>query len=302
MEKTKKTVLDKSSWLTTKKQRVKYYVSDLGRTCEGALVTTFMTMFLLMQGINPAKIAGIMLAVKIIDSFDDVIFGFLIDKLHLDKLSKLKKIVGEGKYLPWFRLTFWMFPIFTVIFFMMPQDISETAKLIWFGVSYLLYDLTYTLVEVPMNSLAVSITDNLEERNVIIQNRQILNSGIIMIIGAVFYALVSEMVGLPIKWVVFGSSIIFFAMMVPMTKPSAMEGSTRWRMEPVPETGSHCRLTEKTRMSMMLSQKFGVEKPMSAATVAMRSKMEYCLVAEMMPAGMPTISARRIAENVSCAV
>ena len=91
MEKTKKTVLDKSSWLTTKKQRVKYYVSDLGRTCEGALVTTFMTMFLLMQGINPAKIAGIMLAVKIIDSFDDVIFGFLIDKLHLDKLSKLKK-------------------------------------------------------------------------------------------------------------------------------------------------------------------------------------------------------------------
>lgn len=226
MEKTKKTVLDKSSWLTTKKQRVKYYVSDLGRTCEGALVTTFMTMFLLMQGINPAKIAGIMLAVKIIDSFDDVIFGFLIDKLHLDKLSKLKKIVGEGKYLPWFRLTFWMFPIFTVIFFMMPQDISETAKLIWFGVSYLLYDLTYTLVEVPMNSLAVSITDNLEERNVIIQNRQILNSGIIMIIGAVFYALVSEMVGLPIKWVVFGSSIIFFAMMVPMTK-----GVTEYNVE-----------------------------------------------------------------------
>ena len=77
-----------------------------------------------------------------------------------------------------------------------------------------------------MNSLAVSITDNLEERNVIIQNRQILNSGIIMIIGAVFYALVSEMVGLPIKWVVFGSSIIFFAMMVPMTK-----GVTEYNVE-----------------------------------------------------------------------
>ena len=84
--------------------------------------------------------------------------------------------------------------------------------------------------------------------------------------------------------------------------PSAMEGSTKCRMEPVPETGSHFRLTEKTRMSMMLSQKFGVEKPMSASTEAMRSKMEYCLVAEMMPAGMPMISASSTAQNVSSAV
>ncbi|MBR3620709.1 MAG: hypothetical protein IKN56_04315 [Clostridia bacterium] len=116
-EKEKKPILDKSTWLTTTKQRSRYYISDLGRTCEGALITTFMTMFLLMQGINPAKTAGIMLAVKIVDSFDDIIFGFLIDRLKLTNLSKLKRIIGEGKYLPWYRLTFWMFPIFTICFF-----------------------------------------------------------------------------------------------------------------------------------------------------------------------------------------
>ena len=217
-EKTKKPVLDKSTWLTTRKERSRYYISDLGRTCEGAIITTFMTMFLLMQGLNPAKMAGIMLFVKIIDSLDDVIFGFLVDKLHLDNLEKLKNAVGEGKYLPWFRLTFWLFPIFTVLFFQMPQSLPEWGKLVWFGVFYLLYDLTYTLVEVPMNSLAISITDNVEERNVIIQNRQILNNSVVMLIGIIFYALVSEMVGLPIKWVVVGASVIFLCMMIPMTK------------------------------------------------------------------------------------
>lgn len=218
MKKDKKPVLDKSQWLTTTKQRGKYYVSDLARTCEGAIITTFMTMFLLMQGINPAKMAGIMLAVKIIDSFDDVIFGFLVDKIKIADLGKLKKIIGEGKYLPWFKLTFWLFPLFTVLFFMMPMEMSEGAKLVWFAIFYLLYDLSYTLVEVPMNSLAVTITDNVEERNTIIQNRAILNNNVIMFIGIIFYALVSEQFGLPIKWVVLGSSVIFLAGMMPMLK------------------------------------------------------------------------------------
>lgn len=199
--------IDKSTWLTTTGQRARYYIGDLARTCEGAIITTFMTMFLLMQGIHPGKMAAITLFVKIIDSFDDVIFGFLIDRI---------KIKGSGKYLPWFRKTFWLFPLFTVLFFMMPMQLSETVKLIWFAVFYLLYDLSYTLVEVPMNSLAVSITDNLDERNAIIQNRSILNNGIIMFIGIIFYTLISEKVGLPIKNVVVGSSVIFLCGMLPM--------------------------------------------------------------------------------------
>ena len=209
MAKKEKTVIDKSSWLTTKKQRAKYYIADLGRTCEGAIVTTFMTMFLLMQGIDPAKMAGIMLIVKVIDSFDDVIFGYLIDRI---------KIKGEGKYLPWYKHSYMLLPIFVIIFFMMPQNTSEGVKLAWFGIFYLLYDLAYTVVEVPMNSLAITITDNVEERNVIIQNRNILNTNIIMIIGIVFYVLISEAVGLSIKWCVVGASVVFLAMMIPVTR------------------------------------------------------------------------------------
>ncbi len=206
-----KAKVNKDGWRTSTSERVKYYVGDLGRTCEGSLVTVFMTMFLLMQGIDPAKMAGVTLIVKIIDSFDDVIFGHLVDKIKL-------KIGGNGKYLPWYRATFLLFPIFTVLFFLMPSGWSENAKLVWFGVFYLLYDLAYTMVEVPMNSMAVTLTDNIAERNHIIQNRGIFSQNIIMVIGVVFYALVSEAIGFPIKYVVLGSSIIFIAMMAPLAK------------------------------------------------------------------------------------
>lgn len=218
MSKRGKMKISQEGWRTTRKQRAKYYIADLGRTCEGALVTTFMTMFLLMQGMNPGYIAGVMLAVKIIDSFDDVIFGFLVDKIKIANIEKLRKIAGTGKYLPWYRLFFWVFPIFTVLFFMMPVSISTGAKLVWFGVFYLLYDLSYTFVEVPMNSMALTLTDNLDERNVIIQNKSILSNGLIMVIGIVFYALVSEVVGLPIKYVVIGASVVFLLMMMSLVR------------------------------------------------------------------------------------
>ncbi len=87
--------IDKSTWLTTTGQRARYYIGDLARTCEGAIITTFMTMFLLMQGIHPGKMAAITLFVKIIDSFDDVIFGFLIDRIKI-KGSKIFAVVQKN--------------------------------------------------------------------------------------------------------------------------------------------------------------------------------------------------------------
>ena len=79
--KTKKASVNRENWQTTRSERLNYYIGDLGRTLEGYIVTAFMTLFLLFQGINLVKISAAILIVKIIDACDDVIFGFLIDKL-----------------------------------------------------------------------------------------------------------------------------------------------------------------------------------------------------------------------------
>ena len=124
-----KTVIDQTGWRTTKKERRNYIIGDLGRTLEGYIVTALMSTFMIFQGIDMTAIAGAMLLVKIIDAFDDVIFGYFVDRIKIGEWKPFKKITGEGKYLPWYRLAFLFFPVFTALFFCMPMSWSAGAKI-----------------------------------------------------------------------------------------------------------------------------------------------------------------------------
>ena len=215
-KKEKRPAVDRTGWKTTKRERVNYYIGDLGRTLEGYIVTAFMTLFLLFQGIDLVRISAAILAVKVIDACDDMVFGFLIDKLDIKNSRLLGRLAGQGKYLPWYRATFFLFPIFTVLFFLMPKDIPDAAKIVWFMVTYLLYDFSYTLVEVPMNSMIVSLTDNNGERSHLLQTKGILSGIGTIAAGIVWMALVSEHIGFSMRSVAIVSSLIFFFMMLPL--------------------------------------------------------------------------------------
>ena len=205
-------------WRLTKKERTKFLLGDLGRTLEAGIIAAMMSTFMIFQGIDMTAIAGVMLVVKIIDAFDDMIFGYFVDRIKITEWKLFRKITGEGKYLPWYRLTFALFPVFTTLFFCMPFSWTETAKIIWFFVFYLLYDLSYTLVEVPMQSMIVTLTDNLDERNSILQAKTILSSVATFIVPLIWTAAISEFAGFAIRDVVLVSSVIFFFMMLPMCK------------------------------------------------------------------------------------
>ena len=206
----KQKLINTENWRTTKNERFNYVIGEIGRLCEGSIVIALMTLFLVFQGIDLKLVASVMLAVKIIDAVDDVVFGYFIDKLKVTEWKKFKKITGEGKYLPWFRLTFGLFPLFTILFFLMPSNIPISGKLVWFAVTYILYDLGYTLVEVPMNSMMITITDNVDERNNIIQYKSIFGGLAVMMVQVLWVFLVSEYIGIPIRIVAIVSSVIFF--------------------------------------------------------------------------------------------
>lgn len=203
-------------WSTAKKERVSYYVGDNAKSMEGQLVQIFMTTFLMLSGVNLVLVAAVTLIVKIIDSVDDVIFGYIIDRLHLPKGKLLSRLAGDGKYLPWYRLTFWMFPLITVLLFQMPQNASDLVKIIYFAIFYLLYDLTFTIVDIPMNSAVMTITSNLEERNAIVTNKTLITALVVIIAVPLMNFLISEFVGMSIPTVAILMSIIFVSMMLPM--------------------------------------------------------------------------------------
>lgn len=205
-------------WRLSSKERMYYYMADIGRLFGFGTFSLYMTPFLALRGVNLSVLAGVMLVLKIIDAVDDVVFGYIIDRLKITEIKAFKKITGDGKYLPWYRLTFTLFAIFTVAFYLMPANISQGQKMIWFIVTYLLYDFSCTLAETPMNSLIMTLTDNTEERNHILTIK-----GIITVVSAVFLGIVLNFLidpvngpGLSFTQVAIGLMIACIIVMVPM--------------------------------------------------------------------------------------
>ena len=214
--KAKEKVNKHPGWRMTRGERLAYYTGDIGRQFCMALFTTFVGTFLLFQGIDVTSLAVVTLLLKIVDASDDVIFGFLVDRFNPKNVRLLRRIAGDGKYMPWYRVTFFVYPLITILFFSMPTNWPDAAKIAWYVVFYLLYDLTCTLNEVPMNSMVMTLTDHVGERNAILKTK-----GIIMTVSTIFLAiiwqfLISEYVGMSIKSVAIYSGIIFLISMIPL--------------------------------------------------------------------------------------
>ena len=77
------------SWLTTNKERKSYYVYFLGQNIIYSMVVTFLTTYLLFQGVDPVKSGSVMLIVKIWDAVNDAIFGCIFDKIKF-KNNKIR--------------------------------------------------------------------------------------------------------------------------------------------------------------------------------------------------------------------
>ncbi|MBQ3030542.1 MAG: MFS transporter [Agathobacter sp.] len=240
-------------WKMSKGEKGWYYLGDTARLFCSSLVASYMTLFLMFQGISTASVATAILIVKIIDSVDDVLFGFLVDKIKITEWKFLKKLAGKGKYMPWYRLFFWTFPIATILFYMMPKDASEIFKIGWFTVTYLLYDFSCTLTEVPMQSMVTTLTDSPSERNSILTVK-----GVITVIAAVgmaiiISALLSESVGVPIKTIGIGGALIFLTMMLPMVF-KVQEHNTE--LKNVEQEGSQEQYTFKDMVQCVFTNKY----------------------------------------------
>lgn len=205
-------------WHLSSKEKFSYYVGDMGRTAAASILTIFMATFLLFQGVDPMAVAGVTAVIKVIDALDDVIFGYFVDRLKITEWRITKRFAGEGKYLPWYRLTFWTFPLAVILFFLMPRSLPIAGKLVWYTITYLLYDFTCTLSEVPMNSMIMTLTDNTDERSNVLKQKTIFATIFSLILGIVWPMLISEHVGLSVKSVGIVSAVVCFFFMLPLSR------------------------------------------------------------------------------------
>ncbi|MBR3363969.1 MAG: MFS transporter [Solobacterium sp.] len=240
-------------WQLSRSEKNWYYVGDTSRLFCTSLVGSYMTMFLMFQGISTVSLATAILLVKIIDSVDDVLFGFIIDKIDIKKWKLFQRFAGKGKYMPWYRLFFWTFPVATILFFMMPKNAPDSVKIIWFFVTYLLYDFTCTLTEVPMQSMITTLTDSPSERNSILTVKGVITVVAAVGMSVVVSALLSEKFGVPLKTIGIGGSLIFLVFMIPMVF-KVQEHNTE--LKNVVIEGSQEKYTFKDMINCVLTNKY----------------------------------------------
>ena len=197
-----------SQYMTTKKERLSYWTYFIGQNIYYNITAAFISTYLAMQGIDLAKVAVVLLIVKIWDAVNDPIFGYIFDKV---------KFKNGQKSLPWLRIATALIPVVTIILFSIPSGLSKTGKLIWFGAAYLLWDTVYTLTDVPAYAMLNTMTDSLQERNTLLSVNRVFSGGGVVIYGVVLPLLISERVGMSASMAVAIMAIFSAITMVPLS-------------------------------------------------------------------------------------
>ena len=191
-------------YMTTFKERLSYWTFFVGQNIYYNLSAAFIMIYLEWEGISLIKSGLVMLLVKTWDAINDPIFGYIFDKV---------KFKRNQKCLPWLRIAVLLIPAVTILLFSIPVGMSEVGKLIWFGVAYVLWDMVYTLTDVPAYSMLNTMTDNLQERNLLLSVNRVFSGA-----GVVLYNLVIVLtkIGMSISWAVAVMAILSGATMIPL--------------------------------------------------------------------------------------
>ncbi len=206
VSKVKSAFAGRADWSTEPGERFSYYSYFAGQNMIYTLFNVCLTTYLLFLGIDPIKSAAVMLIVKVWDAVNDTLFGVIFDSV---------KFKGGKKYLPWIRISTILIPITTILTFVIPSGSSDTVKLIWFAVAYMLWDTAYTLCDVPIFGILTSMSQSIDERNTVQSYKSIATYAGVGITSTLSTVLVSEKVGMNYGVITVIICIMAFAFMLP---------------------------------------------------------------------------------------
>ena len=136
---------------------VGYALGDMGGVITFGTIGSFLQMFYTdVLHISLAKITVLMLIARIWDAINDPICGALIDSRKPTKFGRFRP------YVFWFSVPLAI--VFILTFIKIP-GLSENQYLIYAYVTYILYGMLYTAVNIPYGSRASAMTNDLKERS-----------------------------------------------------------------------------------------------------------------------------------------
>lgn len=137
------------------KEKISYGLGDLGSNLMWGIVGSFLLYFYTDVALIPVAATGtLILVARILDSIIDPVIGGFIDRTN----------TRYGRARPYILFGIVPLAIMLVLTFTSP-DLSNTGKILYASITYILAGLLYSLVNIPYGSLMSMMTRSGEEKN-----------------------------------------------------------------------------------------------------------------------------------------
>ena len=200
----------KQGYQAGRKEYVAYCLFFLGQNLLWGYAG-FIETFLTDIGIAATTAAAILIVPKLWDAVNDVLFGYLMDRFSFKN--------GQ-KFLPWVRIGVSAIGITTVALFAIPASMTQTGKVVWFLIAYILFDASYTVLDAPAFALTTVMTSNVTERTSIIAGGKLW-----AMVGGVLATVLIPLVRPRLGWLT--ACIVFVAVSLVLMIPLLVFGKER---------------------------------------------------------------------------
>lgn len=135
-----------------------YAVGAIGMDLSYGLFNSILNKYFTDMLINPVFLAILIPCARIWDGINDPMMGTIVDNTH----------TRTGKFRPWILTGAILNAIVLVFLFTKPSFLigdSVVGAYIYIGVTYVLWGMSYTIVDIPYWSMVPSLTNDPQERN-----------------------------------------------------------------------------------------------------------------------------------------
>ena len=140
-----------------KKNLIYYPLGTVGRDMVYALFTNYIMLFILytrsLTAAQLGAVTAIMVAARIFDALNDPIMGNIIERTRS----------RWGKFKPWMLIG--VLSTSVVVYLVFNTDLTGWDFIIFFGVIYFMYSITYTMHDISYWGMIPALTQDGDERN-----------------------------------------------------------------------------------------------------------------------------------------
>ena len=138
----------------TSREKYSYGIGAYGKDLACGIVYTFLMIYFTdVVGINPAFVGTLFLMARLWDAINDPIMGMIVDNTR----SRF------GKFRPWIFIGTILNSVVLFLLFRKP-DLEGTSLYLYYSVMYILWGMTYTIMDIPYWSMIPTLATKKEDR------------------------------------------------------------------------------------------------------------------------------------------